>query len=345
MKVIENFKTFLNNSFQILVSIVILILIFIPTFVTVLLPIYTYRYLISNWSKLFIPSHGKILPTINSIFAVDNITSDPSCSILLTVGLEGRLSVQEVKQRLQKLLETKKYAELQQSLTKWMGFFFWKSDPNFYLDDHVISITEPMGDEDILKLKKTLLKKPYVKGKPLWDFTIVTNYTGTNLNTKSICFSRFHHALIDGFSLYNLNSQLSDCPSKWVHKVQKTPTNNKGTIQNLGICLNLIAFGPFEFVSSMIRTLDKNEWKLKPESVIKDGIFAETSVLFSELKSIAKGQGVCLSAVLFASYTGAMRKMMMKYGKCKVPDDVTIVSPFPMPGHPEDKLRIHVYVF
>ena len=66
------------------------------------------------------------------------------------------------------------YPELQQYLTHWAGYFFWKQESAFSIDDHVYRRKLHPG-EDLLKVEQEFLREPLPQYKSPWSILVVVD--------------------------------------------------------------------------------------------------------------------------------------------------------------------------
>jgi hypothetical protein len=92
-----------------------------------------------------------------------------------------------------------------------MGFLFWKDVEEFRLEDHVYLYET---NEEMTQLVKEFAGKSWRKGKALWEIAVVPNVRpwsppeqvplGSGEDETFLFLFRFHHGLVDGFSVLKI---------------------------------------------------------------------------------------------------------------------------------------------
>ncbi|MGA8258151.1 MAG: wax ester/triacylglycerol synthase family O-acyltransferase [Nocardioides sp.] len=82
----------------------------------------------------------------------------------------------------------------------------WVRDRQFDIERHVhrLALPAPGGYEELVKLTSHLAGLPLDRSRPLWEMWIIEGYD----DGKIVCFSKMHHATVDGVSGSNLISHL-----------------------------------------------------------------------------------------------------------------------------------------
>lgn len=99
---------------------------------------------------------------------------------------------------------------------------------------------------------------------------------------------------------------------------------------------------PFDLVSMILTPPDLNPWHSPSTPHHGNSCFytaTSAPIPLSELKAIKNNASVGLKALIFSAWAGALRSAMLKKRQ-DVPQKLHMMSPFPLPGHP-DKLRNH----
>ena len=115
------------------------LLFFVPCLFISLTPVYLFRWIVSKiLSRIFHPDLGKILHTRGATLSVDNIYSGiPKCNIFVAGVVDGKLAMEVFVENCGRVIlgkredGTHESPELQQYITSWMGFHFWKWDKDF----------------------------------------------------------------------------------------------------------------------------------------------------------------------------------------------------------------------
>ena len=82
----------------------------------------------------------------------------------------------------------------------------WVKDRQFDIERHVhrLALPAPGGYAELVKLTSHLAGLPLDRSRPLWEMWIIEGYD----DGKIVCFSKMHHATVDGVSGSNLISHL-----------------------------------------------------------------------------------------------------------------------------------------
>ncbi|CAL8139150.1 unnamed protein product [Orchesella dallaii] len=190
--------------------------------IIVCIPIYIYRFVISLCVKCFYKNKfGNIVSPYSTPMAIELIPSNnvypTRTAICVQCVVDGKITVEEVEEAINRrwLGNNSSYPELKQYVVPFMGFMFWKSDPNFNLKNHLKShtITESSdenqftAEQENSQFLEKLLNKPFNPERSPWEFYIVNNYRNEQLKDSCIqeemtlIVFRFHHCLADGFSI------------------------------------------------------------------------------------------------------------------------------------------------
>ena len=82
----------------------------------------------------------------------------------------------------------------------------WVRDKQFDIERHVhrLALPQPGGYRELVALTAHLAALPLDRSRPLWEMWIIEGYD----DDKIVCFSKMHHATVDGVSGSNLISHL-----------------------------------------------------------------------------------------------------------------------------------------
>ena len=115
--------------------------------------------------------------------------------------------------KLRMVLETRllaKYPRFQQKLyrrEKWITTPYWKTDPDFLLDNHIERVALPVGSghEALEQLVTESISTPLNLDRPMWFIQAVDNY-----ENGSALIIRIHHIIADGIALMQVLLSLTD---------------------------------------------------------------------------------------------------------------------------------------
>ncbi|CAL8138910.1 unnamed protein product [Orchesella dallaii] len=191
-------------------------------FTILCIPIFIYRFVIFLWVKcLYKNKFGNLVSPYSAPMATELIPSKevypPRLSICVQCVVDGKVTVEEVEESINRrwLQNNSSYPELKQYAVPFMGFMFWKHDPNFnlknHLKSHIIPVTSDKNQIDVeqenREFLEKLLNKPFNPERSPWEFYIVNNYRNEQFKDSrvneemTLIVFRFHHCLGDGFSI------------------------------------------------------------------------------------------------------------------------------------------------
>jgi hypothetical protein len=341
---------------------VILVFLAGPILLLLSVPLIIYKHLVVLLAKVFRPDLASILSPSSAVFAQNDSLEDPKCSVVLPILFDGEFGIQEFRDAFRtRILEHKTpssssgelltYAKLQQCLTDWMGFKFWKEIKDFKLEDYIkvhpdLLVRDEVDNEDedlITNLSADLVTKPYDKTKSPWEFLLVPKLqtrehgrqrTGT---TTALIF-RFHHALCDGYSILQLSMLLFGikiAPTTTAGVIPKQQKSHRGSsLSGSGITFAL------KFLQKLSQVLllsfdNSSLWKLADHK--KTGkLHIQASKVFAPcgyIKAVKNHHQVSFSSVIYASLTGAIRKISLKKGM-QLPEKMPLMLPLLKEGHP-----------
>jgi len=158
----------------------------LPFCILLLTPIYVLRWITSKLAKCN-PSLGKILTTRSCCVGVDDIYKSPQWTLLLGIIVKGDTSLEDFRNGfLQRAVHAKNEKgqllkpELSQSITSWLGFLFWKWDPEFRIENHVVehkakSDSEPINRDSLFQIGQSLIYAPYPENRSPWELILIKN--------------------------------------------------------------------------------------------------------------------------------------------------------------------------
>jgi hypothetical protein len=349
-----NFRHLKTTAFA-----VILVFLAGPILLLLSVPLIIYKHLVVLLAKVFRPDLASILSPSSAVFAQNDSLEDPKCSVVLPIVFDGEIGIQEFRDAFRtRILEHKTapssgelltYAKLQQCLTDWMGFKFWKEIKDFKLEDYIKIHPDDLlvrdevvlnEDEDLItKLSADLVTKPYDKTKSPWEFLLVPKLqTGQRTGTTTALIFRFHHALCDGYSILQLSMLLFGikiAPTTTVAVIPKQQKSHRGSsLSGSGITFALKFLHKLSQV--LLLSFDNSSlWKLADHK--KTGkLNIQASKVFApcgHIKAVKNHHQVSFSSVIYASLTGAIRKISLKKGM-QLPEKMPLMLPLLKEGHP-----------
>jgi hypothetical protein len=330
-------------------------------------PILVFRKIVSILAK-FRPQLGKILTHQSAVLGYDdNLYKHSESFTVLVITLENNLPLDDLKSVfLNNVLHARlsngeyRYPELKQHYTSWMGFTFWKNYEQFDINNHIhlyenANNGSRTNDEDLQRIRQTLLTAPFKENTSPWEVLLVHNYypsdpilIAKSAQPLSVIFLKLHHGLADGFSIQKLSLLLmSDELTAKEQKVdaRSPPSRRVPRFNCLTNALTAITYPLkciYEFSFMIIRLMStKGPWHGSGGSIKTPLLTAVSNIIsVQRIKNIKTELNASFSTVLIFVCTSAMEQIMLKKG-VKLPKLLPSVVPVPLPGHP-DKLRNHL---
>jgi hypothetical protein len=333
---------FVNLGYYML-GLITLILVIVFVLIPVALPLLL-LWGFAIYTAQFVPSLGRPLSPQSVIFARDDFYGKPGHTINMAIGFDGKFGdiSKNLAEKLYKDRVEAQFPELKQYLSRWMGFYFWKQDPHFSIDEHVtVSDIEIKSLEELDEKRYTMAVKPFIREKSLWEAVLYTNCNIEGNNIKTAAVLRIHHAMADGYSLLKIANALTDDKNVF----ENLPKPNITKLSALGmvwLVLKLCLRAPIDVLSVVLSSLfmEQHEWKIPQDNMKGEGHRAIKDMPLAEIREIGIKHGVRTTAVLFAALTGGIKKYMEVNGTT-IPKRFTVMCPFPLPSHP-DHLTNHM---
>ena len=168
----------------------------------------------------------EFLSGADAMYALPSLDTEENKMVINSyIVLEGNMNIKNLQDLIQdRLLNPKnkdgeyKYKKLRQELTEYEGYFAWRMEKDFKVEDHVALLEEngePIeyrDDEELAKLIEKESYKPFPKGKSPWKFTLASrSMAGVPLykrdesfRNECILICRIHHTLGDGVSFVRM---------------------------------------------------------------------------------------------------------------------------------------------
>ncbi|CAL8085287.1 unnamed protein product [Orchesella dallaii] len=195
-------------------------------FVILSLPIYLLRFVLIVFARHFhAKSLGNPITSLGTCFASEfppsNQKNSPRSTVVATFVIEGEVPMESVETLIKRrwfesetegeVINLKcRYPELQQYVESWMGFLFWKQDPEFQLQNHLKTHhlhSDTEMEEHYCSFIEDLINKTFVPKRSPWEIYIVPNYQNElyeiQNEVNTLLAIRFHHSLADGFSIFH----------------------------------------------------------------------------------------------------------------------------------------------
>jgi hypothetical protein len=328
----SNFKSVFYTIFYYFLGVITSVILLLFVFIPVVVPLLLLRGFAILTAKC-IQSLGRPLSLSSVAFTGDDLYGKPGMALTVTLGYDGPLNKSQVEKRYKDTMESQ-FPELKQFLSWWMGFYFWEQDPNFSFDDHFTYCEEEIKCmEDLDERRHAMSGKPFRKRKPLWNVVVFPNCKIEGSDVKTATILRIHHTMADGYSILQLTNALTDNKNLF-ENMPKPNVPNRDVFGLVWITLRLCLRGPIDvLIASWKSFMETNEWRNTSNKMKGEGHLAAVDVPLSYVKEIGTKHGVRTTAVIFAALAGGIRRYMEISGT-QIPKRFTVISPLPLPNHP-----------
>jgi len=336
----------------------------IPLVIFLFVPCFIYRKLVSLLAIVLKPRLGKMLCARSALAAIDELYTQPKCTLLGVAVVEGDVDVERLRSDFQRRVISAKnskgeimYPEFQQYFSRWGGFLFWKWEKDFKIEDHVKvyepSVSTEMGEMDVVNLRVQLIAKPYEKGISPWEFIVVKNYKPFNplmidydnnrknidspKTPKSVLILRIHHGVTDGYSLLKLFLNTMQSEELTLEKIPQPKFQSRNVLRNILYCTWATLCVPYYVTKQLLTTRDDNYFHPSGVELKRKCFAAGTTMSVAVVREVREKFNVTFSAVLMNAVAGGIRRYLMTNG-IEIPEKMHVTTPLPWPGHPV-KLR------
>ncbi|CAG7825198.1 unnamed protein product [Allacma fusca] len=313
-----------------------------------LLPVLLYRSIVWVLARTF----RKDLLSFVSGIAGAYVDPDPNKTIsnfLVGFVLTGDISSERISQLFQERVLNLKdakgnfvYLRLQQSVARFMGYAFWKNDPNFLVSNHVrdydyqgdLRLSQTPDEHEIQRIWLSLAEAPWKTNQSPWEYLVVRNYchAGTTKPHSLIIF-RVDHVYCDYYSLTGLFRVAFRSPFATV----KLSGKNTGlSWKQLKSLLTI----PYDIFVKMCTNENKKS-PLGERHGSSNLCFNYTSTIHvDEIKLIRKNHGVAYNAVILSAINGAIARALSDAGATP-PESINLGYGLPLSNHPGG-FNVHV---
>ncbi|CAG7733438.1 unnamed protein product [Allacma fusca] len=277
-----------------------------------------------------------MLPARNSVFATDEIYKSPKGTLVLRATFAGKLTIHQLKNLIRTKLVNRrmsdgelKYPELQQSVEKFLGFYFYKQDKTFDLNHHVTWIGKPQevfNSSDGAEIHEILIHRAFQSEKSPWEF-VGMNLEGNPAETT--IYFRIHHCLADGYSIAQIIiSDLGERPMGFIKRVTKNASPDRTRLSILDLWRVPHEQVKQRYFSKDINALHNSGINLSKRyhSLVTDRIELDL------VKGIKNNENCSFTAVILACVTASFRKHFLRVGG-EIPDCIHTICPLPIPNH------------
>ncbi len=214
------------------------------------------------------------------------------------------------------------YPELQQYYVKWLGYYFWKQDLTFNVDNHVRLLTKEkiMRHEDLLALQKEWSETGAEKERSPWGCWIVENVETSKSNPTpcTMLFFKFHHSLGDGQALFDMLMECSD--SKVPHYDSNSHRDRVSLVARTFKFLKNVLLFPCEVGRVFVSSIPASPLTaVEDEAVVSQQVTSSFSIPTSALRNVSLAHHVTFTTVLMTALSGALRNFFLSTNK-EVPE-------------------------
>jgi len=322
------------------------VILFSPLALVLLLPIYLHRYLAGKFAKVLRPDLGKMLTALSTNFSNDRLHVHSECFTLTIHTLKGHLPLSSV----QNLFATRaldsrfpdgtlRYPELKQYPYKWMGFYFWKPETNFNIQEHILQLPQKQDEyltrQNIRRIVQDLHAKPFAVHKSPWE--VLMAYSNHPVEGKQTLYLvKIFHGMADGYSIVKLlvdHVAESDSSSNVKPKYYQ-----RSFLESIVYWTAFPIRAIYEFsFKAMEILLEKSPWYAPRKNRTHTVVGMGRPIAISRVKAVKDKFGVTFTSVVQGLCSLTM-KSYMTTAKIPITERAICFLPFPMPGHP-DKLR------
>jgi hypothetical protein len=228
---------------------------------------------------------------------------------------------------------------------KWFGYWFWKRDKSFDIENHVEFVQDAVcsSEEKLPFLMRRLMRKSFQKHKPLWDITVVPNY---ERSTKALLVFRASHALLDAFSFVKFYHRIGKSGDRELFpmeypRTRSCPSPMRSPKEHFLFLAELTTSGVYQCMKTLHNLPDRNciqNWNQKQPSgewfcalVPKIGL--------DKIRTARLSFKTNFFDIVFAAVVGGLRSYILKYySESELLEAMHTLLPAPMPNHPDDDI-------
>jgi len=246
----------------------ILFILFLPLSSITVLCFYVFRCLLKFYVKHFKPEFGNIVSIRSTIFATDYPDRNTLTALVVPLIFEGSIDIDQLRTSISNKINQKRgdgnylYPELQQSLSSFFGYRFWKWDKNFDISNHVhlgFDNIRELNEGSLNQMTAKFLRKSFGHRSP-WEVYLFAKYYNTNdpddNKVKCAILTRHSHCLADGFAVMEVISEAAGRPIEGLQLSHKLGI--LGHIKFVLLRLIIMLLSPYQIAAKFIATVDQN---------------------------------------------------------------------------------------
>ena len=233
-----------------------------------------------------------------------------STLIIGMLELNGELTLSECRQLLgERLVNTGAFPRVCQYITAGFVNHYWVDDPEFQIENHVLSHSSPIrSDEQMQDLIGSLFLRPF-RGASPWECLVVPKLDNKNSdNLKTVLLFRLNHAIGDGSSLaYFLASSLGD-----VHIDLPRPTGFQNLIVKSSTVMDTLKglwYLPSVYVSVLTRPMDHNIFHTSCKLSLTKKVSWSDAISLNKIKHVKNSLGTTVNDI----FIGVLSKSVSDY--------------------------------
>ena len=303
-------------------------------------------------AKIFRSDLSHILAEHGVMFTLEHIYRRPKVNAVCYYICDGTVPLDHLRRQFEQRIinycddhGNLKYRKLRQTWTQFSGFMFWKWERNFDLNNHVrmydytepeLALLSPCTENDLKRLARTLISKPYVKGRSPWEIMVIPDYeyvdsSDGKTRIGSVLTLRIHHGLADGLSIAKMWYQLFN--QEFIFPATTFPQLSL-PMKALQFTTQVLKF-PYDLAQLMVLSRDgPHSWHVMDKKLSRSyHVFASDRIPTSIIKTIKNKYRVGYNTVVYAVTAGAVSRLMREAGQ-EVPKVITCMVPYPLANHP-----------
>jgi len=297
----------------------------IPFVLLCLLPVLIYRWILSIVYPLLSRPTLKILSPLTSIYASEDKETHVKMNILVEIQFGEQLDYGGVLTAVSDRLINAKgskgralYPELTSYVHRFMGYYFWRKEANFQIEDHVQHVSQ----KPEFNLKEAFLQEAFDAEKSPWKMLVI----GTE-SDRRILF-KFHHTLGDGYAILNAFMACTEGTQTHARKTSKLPWWKILIFPILAV-YDLLVFNTAEGTTP---TAWRNN-TISAESA-KFRIYSKPRAIPKHVISDAsKNLSTSFTSTLFGGLGAGLRTFFAQNNDKSIPEVISAFVPFPASSH------------
>ena len=297
-----------------------------------LLSIFLFFFLKNIILPIFDIEISTCLDALFSLESPNNVVHIVSCCTF-----EEKVDIEAIKSKIkQNLFKYHQFRKMRKYFKMSLGLCYWKTDPNFKLDDHIEVIEEIPDLEQLHAFMADHVNEiRFPKETTPWRLFIIKNLA----KNRSGLVLKLSHGLADGMSLMNVLLIVGE--SKPYELIHLPKINNWGWIM-------IYLFGFFQMVKVikgiLAKKQDDNCFRKITISKKKNGSCSQ-QIDLKIIKEYAKSIGVGINDVVMALLSQALRNYhLKKFNKDLTDFSISLAASVVPPPKPSEAIPMHNHI-